>query len=197
MYFTTHQPKTVIPFYRIRMHWDRHISYLDIILRHSYVNMKNISKNISTVCPGCDTERAEVAARTQNRDKICVTVICTNAPQRSRCESVLPAKVYIALSANRILNYAIDRRRDLINHANIPPVFRDLNDPYILYTEYVLYTVNRVDWQRLPSISRVVASFESGNRSQLNVESDTAFFVIVNLLSCRLTAIKKYLWSSE
>lgn len=36
-----------------------YLLYSDIILRRGYVNMKNISKNISTVCrTGCDTKRA-------------------------------------------------------------------------------------------------------------------------------------------
>jgi len=48
---------------------------------------------------GCDTKRTEVSTRIQERHKICITVICTNA-RNVRHESVLRAEVYITLFTN-------------------------------------------------------------------------------------------------
>lgn len=171
--------ETVIPFNRIRVHWDRRISYLDIILRHGYMNMKNISKNISTVCPGCAIRNAR-KLQLERRIATKYALLLFAQTLRSRCKSVLQ-EVYIAFSAsdNRILNCAIDRRRDLINYANSPPVLR-----VTIRTFYIPNVLHYRETVLIATVSRVAASSENLRQSPaIERESDN---VASFLCDCQL-----------
>jgi len=85
-----------------------------IIFRHNLAawlcEYEKYQQKYFNCLPGCDTKRTELSTRMQERHKICITVICTNA-RNVRRESVLRAEVYITLfTTNGVSNCAIDNR---------------------------------------------------------------------------------------